>query len=168
MEAIRILVPEDAETFRDIRLEGLFESPDSFGLTYEEYLIRDIEVIKRGLEAKSGSFTLGAFDSSSQLIGVIGFVQEQSIKFKHKGFVWGMYVRSGYRNQGVGRRLVEQVIEQAKQIEDLEQINLCVVVGNENAKSLYELIGFHVYGMEKRALKHNGKYYDEELMTLWL
>jgi len=43
-----------------------------------------------------------------------------------------------------------------------------VVVDNKNAKKLYESIGFEIYGLEKRALKYNGIYYDEELMTFWL
>ncbi|MFB4320858.1 GNAT family N-acetyltransferase [Priestia sp. BR_2] len=169
MEGIRILLPEDAETFRDIRLEGLLNSPESFGITHEEYQSRDIEVIRSGLNRTSDSFTLGTFDSENQMIGLVGFKQEQAIKFKHKGFIWGMYVnKPRYRSQGVGKRLIIKVIEIAKQNKGLEQINLCVVVGNQNAKRLYESIGFKVYGIERRALKHNGIDYDEELMTLWL
>lgn len=168
MVEIRTLYKEDAEIFRAIRIEGLIHSPESFGLTYEEYQRRDIEVIRTGLNSTSNSFTLGAFNSNNQIVGIVGFKQEQSIKFKHKGFIWGMYVKPEYRSQGIGRRLILKSIELAKQNKGLEQINLCVVVGNQSAKKLYESVGFNVYGIERRALKHNGIYYDEELMTMWV
>ena len=31
-----------------------------------------------------------------------------------------------------------------------------------------EAVGFEMYGYERRAMKHNGTYYDEELMTYWI
>lgn len=168
MEAIRILAPEDAEVFRDMRLKGLLDSPESFGSTYEVEANRDIDFFRMRIHQASDSFVLGAFDQDGQLIGVVGFKQEHTIKLRHKGLIWGMYVMPGYRSQGVGRRLMEKAIELANQIDGLEQINLSVVTGNQGAKKLYESLGFLVYGIEKRALKHQGIYDDEELMTLWL
>jgi RimJ/RimL family protein N-acetyltransferase len=47
-------------------------------------------------------------------------------------------------------------------------MNLTVVSDNHPAKRLYESLGFETYGVERRALKYNGQYYDEDLMVLWL
>ncbi|CRI00648.1 Uncharacterised protein [Streptococcus pneumoniae] len=45
---------------------------------------------------------------------------------------------------------------------------LDVVVGNDAAKKLYESLGFQTYGVQERSLKHNGQYWDEEHMVLFL
>ncbi|COR37397.1 Uncharacterised protein [Streptococcus pneumoniae] len=45
---------------------------------------------------------------------------------------------------------------------------LDVVVGNVGAKKLYESLGFQTYGVQERSLKHNGQYWDEEHMVLFL
>jgi ribosomal protein S18 acetylase RimI-like enzyme len=74
-----------------------------------------------------------------------------------------MYVRPSARKVGVGRRLVETIIEFARQ--RVELIQLAVVSDNEPARRVYERLGFVEYGLEKKALKQDGRYYDEVLMA---
>jgi ribosomal protein S18 acetylase RimI-like enzyme len=74
-----------------------------------------------------------------------------------------MYVRPGSRKFGVGRRLVETVLDLAP--EWIEVIQLAVVRDNEPARRLYIRLGFVEYGIEARALKQDGRYYDEVLMA---
>ena len=93
-----------------------------------------------------------------------GFLGREGIKDKHKGMLWGMYVRPNARNMGVGRRLVETVIAFAR--ERVELLQLAVVSENEEARRLYASLGFVEYGIERRALKQHGRYYDEILMAI--
>jgi ribosomal protein S18 acetylase RimI-like enzyme len=74
-----------------------------------------------------------------------------------------MYVRPSARRAGVGRRLVEAIVELAHQ--RVELIQLAVVSDNQQARRLYERLGFVEYGIEKKALKHDGRYSDEVLMA---
>jgi ribosomal protein S18 acetylase RimI-like enzyme len=74
-----------------------------------------------------------------------------------------MYVRPQSRRAGVGRRLVETIIDFAR--ERVELIQLSVVTDNEQARRLYASLGFVEYGIEKNALKQDGRYYDELLMA---
>ena len=74
-----------------------------------------------------------------------------------------MYVRPSARKAGLGRRLVETIVEFARQ--RVELIQLSVVSDNEQARRLYERLGFLEYGIEKKALKQDGRYYDEVLMA---
>ena len=74
-----------------------------------------------------------------------------------------MYVRPSARKAAVGRRLVETIIEFARH--RVELIQLAVVSDNEEARRLYERLGFLEYGIEKKALKQDGHYYDEVLMA---
>jgi RimJ/RimL family protein N-acetyltransferase len=47
-------------------------------------------------------------------------------------------------------------------------VQLTVVSVNEAARRLYSAMGFVEYGYEKRALKHDGRYFDEVLMVKFL
>jgi RimJ/RimL family protein N-acetyltransferase len=63
----------------------------------------------------------------------------------------------------VGRKLAEAVIDYARQ--NVEILQLDVVSENEAARQLYASLGFVEYGIERKALKQNGRYYDEVLMA---
>jgi RimJ/RimL family protein N-acetyltransferase len=77
--------------------------------------------------------------------------------------LWAMYVRSTARKSGLGRILVAAVLDHARG--RVEMVQLAVVSENEAARRLYEAMGFVEYGYEKRALKQDGRYYDEILMV---
>jgi RimJ/RimL family protein N-acetyltransferase len=104
----------------------------------------------------------GAF-RSTEIVGMAGFMVREGAKDAHKGMLWGMYVRAGSRNAGVGRRLATAVIDFAR--EQVELLQLAVVRDNEPARRLYASLGFVEYGIERKALKQNGHYYDEILMA---
>ncbi|WP_116233623.1 GNAT family N-acetyltransferase [Paenibacillus sp. VMFN-D1] len=70
--------------------------------------------------------------------------------------------------KGIGKSLVQKLINKAKHCEGLEQINLTVISNNNAAKRLYETIGFVTYGTEQNALKNGYQYWDENLMVLRL
>ena len=105
---------------------------------------------------------LGAF-RNAELVAVAGFAVQQGQKSAHKGILWGMYVRPGARKASVGRRLVEAICDLAR--EQVELIQLSVVRDNEQARNLYARLGFLEYGVEKNALKQDGRYYDSVLMA---
>jgi len=59
-----------------------------------------------------------------------------------------------------------QAIIAAGQQADLALLHLAVTRGNEAARRLYLGLGFQIYGVERRALRVDGVWYDEELMML--
>jgi len=161
---IRQLSPADFAAFWPVRLLALQESPQAFGAAYEESLaLPEHEAIGR-LSPKDGGFVLGAF--GSDLLGIAGLARHSGAKVRHKGYIWGVYVVPSARGTGVARRLMEQLLEQCRTIDGLEEVTLSVVTSNASAKRLYQSLGFAVYGLEKRALKIDGEYFDEELMAL--
>jgi RimJ/RimL family protein N-acetyltransferase len=104
----------------------------------------------------------GAFQGA-EIVGIAGLVIRQGQKEAHKGLLVSMYVRAAARKSGVGRRLAEAVIDLARQ--HVELIQLGVVSDNQAARRLYLLLGFVEYGVEEKALKQDGRYYDEVLMA---
>jgi ribosomal protein S18 acetylase RimI-like enzyme len=159
---IRQLTAADAESFRELRLEGLHLNPEAFGSTYE---FEKDQPLERYTGWLTNSTVFGAFQKS-QLIGTASFTQLSGLKDSHKGLLRAMYVRPTHRRSGAGRQLVQAVIETARQ--KVEQIQLAVVSDNQPALRLYHSLGFRQYGLEKNALKHNGIYSDEILMSLEL
>jgi len=153
------MMPADAAQYREIRLEGLKCSPEAFGSTYETESVQPLSSFSKRL---GGSAVFGAF-RGAELLGIAGFAVRNGLKEAHKGLLWGMYVRPDARKAGVGRRLVEAVIDFARQ--RVELLQLSVVSDNEQARRLYAHLGFVEYGVEKNSLKQHGRYYDEILMA---
>ncbi|KMP36463.1 acetyltransferase [Bacillus cereus] len=164
---IRLLTKEDAKQYWELRLQALQVNPEAFVTTYEE-AIRQQNPIKRvenNLTAAT-SCTFGAFNEKNQLVGVVTLLTEEKEAYKHKGHIVAMYVDASNRRSGLARELIRKAIERAREM-NLEQLTLGVVSKNEPAKKLYESMGFQTYGIEKRALKINGVYSDDEYMVLF-
>ncbi|MDM5428223.1 GNAT family N-acetyltransferase [Bacillus sp. SIMBA_074] len=165
---IRLLSKVDAEQYWELRLQALQVNPEAFITTYEEAVSQEnpLERVASNLSSNS-SCTFGAFNEENQLIGVVTLLTEEKQAYKHKGHIVAMYVDAQNRRNGLARELIANAIQRARVIE-LEQLNLGVVSTNEPAKKLYESMGFKTYGIEKRAIKINGVYSDDEYMVLFL
>jgi ribosomal protein S18 acetylase RimI-like enzyme len=156
---IRRLTEDDAPLYREIRLDSLQKDPTAFGSTFEREITMPMEFFR---ERVAASTVLGAFQGDT-IIGVIGFMV-QTGKLGHKGMLWAMYVRPEHRNKGIGRRLVQALIDVADQ--RVEVIQLAVETENSAARNLYAAMGFVEYGLELKAMKDEARYYDCALMAL--
>jgi ribosomal protein S18 acetylase RimI-like enzyme len=156
---IRHLAQVDAAVFRDIRLEALRSSPEAFGSTFEMESAQTLDFFAGRLRS---SEMFGAFDVG-EIVGMAGLLVQPGLKEAHKGVLVSMYVRPQARRRGVGRLLAEAVMNIARQ--RVELLHLAVVSGNESARQLYTGLGFVEYGIEKKSLKQDGRYYDEILMA---
>jgi ribosomal protein S18 acetylase RimI-like enzyme len=157
---MRRLLAADAEIYRDLRLTALRDSPDAFSSTYEAEKDRPLDAFASRLHE---SHVVGAF-AGPRLVGMAGFYIQPGPKHAHKGMLWGMYVRPRYRGAGLGRRLVDAIIEHAR--ERVELLQLFVVSDNLAARRLYQSLGFVEYGIERHATKYRGEYHDDVLMAL--
>ncbi len=165
---LRKLTEEDTEALWNLRLRALQDNPEAFGSTYEETLQRGKESFRQRLrQPHEQTFFLGAFAEES-LVGMVGFYRENGLKSQHKGYIISMYTAPEQRGKGIGKALVAEAIAQTRKIQGLEQLLLAVVTTNDAARRLYRSLGFEVYGLEPRALKQDGQYWDEELMILRL
>ena len=155
---IRQLGPEDAAQFQSVRLRGLRESPEAFGSTYEEEVGSPLEAIAARLERASvppRRVVLGAF-ADDALIGVVGCYQEAKAKVQHKAVIWGMYVSPEARGQGLGRRLLESALAEARTWPNVERVVITVVERVRGARELYLSAGFELFGREPDALRQGG------------
>lgn len=162
---IRNIRVEEAKGYWELRLEALQKHPAAFGAAYEESVLLPMEEVEKRIGQDSSNYILGAFTAEGQLIGTVGFKREQSLKLKHKAFIWGVYVSENYRGEGIAKQLMVEVIHRGKQLEGLKQVTLSVVTTNGAALDLYRKLGFESYGVERNALEYKSQGYDEEMMV---
>lgn len=157
---IRQLSRADAASFRAIRLEGLEKYPAAFTASFENELTHPLSRFEDQLDR---SFVLGA-DTHDRLVGVAGFYVEGAEKTRHRGTLWGMYVREDARRSGLARRLIEDILIHARL--QVEEVVLSVEAGNGAAIACYEQAGFSVIARDSRALKIGNAYFDLLLMKI--
>lgn len=163
----KILQAKDAKAYWNLRLMTLRESPDSFLLTMEEELNKAFPIKKISNQLKDPyRTTIGCFMNDT-LIGAVTLQREFYLKLQHKGSVLSFFIKEEYRNKGIGRKMLQMIIDMAIEYK-LEQLILSVVSTNSKAIGLYESFGFSIYGKEPNSLKWNNRYYDELHMILTL
>lgn len=153
---VRRLTEADARAYRDIRLAALEEYPETFQATYEAAMDLPLEAyaVRLQMYALFGGFV------NDDLQGFLGFTPLRNPKIAHKGVLWGMYVAPGARGTGLAAAMVGAALDHAR--DHVEQVLISVIADNARARRFYDRMGFEVYGVEPRALKIGGKYYDEE------
>lgn len=159
--------PESIAPYRELRLRGLSEHPESFGETPDNFKRRSDEQILERVRAQAelGGFILAAVSKSGDLIGTAGLAVNETGKTRHRGMLWGMYVAPECRGQGVAQALIEELLRRAESVSDLEQVHLSVVTSNHPAVRLYEKMGFSTYGTDPSVLKVGDESFDEYLMV---
>ncbi|NRG30922.1 GNAT family N-acetyltransferase [Niallia circulans] len=160
------LHPDDAEAYFALRLEALQINPEAFGSSYEEEKDYPLSRTQSRL-SDPASYVYGAF-VEKDLVGVVTLMRETKIKMSHRANIYAVYVTPKRRGKGVAKQLLKATIEKSRDLQGIEQVYLAVVAENTAAKKVYRAFGFETYGIDRKAIKINGKYYDEELMVLYL
>ncbi len=114
------------------------------------------------------NFVLGAFEGDL-LLGVAGLHREETFKQRHRALVWSVYVRAEARGRGLGRQLMGLVIAESRKMDRLEILTLEVSSTQNQARSLYQSLGFVSTGGSSRLYKlPDNSYVASEDMELWL
>lgn len=168
---IRPLEIDDFAMFLEIQREALVQSPELFGSDYEWFESLSILSKEQRYEKYMNfpyQYILGAVDDDGNIAGMIGYSSEDSSKTRHKGTVWGLFVRPEYRGKGIATIMVMSVLETAQDMLDVEQVQLAVSTQNEASYGLYLRLGFNVFGTELHAMKIGDSYVDEYHMVKFL
>jgi ribosomal protein S18 acetylase RimI-like enzyme len=161
---VRLLSRADEPAFRRVRLDALRLHPTAFGANYaDEVRVTPSALAARLLEPPSYMF--GGFAADGMLVGTTALRLQESAKSRHKGSVFAVYVDAAHRGSGLARALLEAAIARACDAR-LSVLHLTVTLGNDAARRLYVELGFRPYGIERRGLRVDGVFLDEELMAL--
>jgi RimJ/RimL family protein N-acetyltransferase len=169
MFTIRPLTPTDLPAYKALRDEALRTAPEAFTSDYASSVHAPAEHYAARLgSAQSGHFIIGAFDAAGELLGSIALESEQRLHKRHCANVVGMMVAPTAQKQGIAAQLVAACATLARANAQLEQLVLTVTASNTHVVRLYERAGYVAYGLQPRAIKVAGMYYDKLLMLLEL
>lgn len=161
---IKRLEPADAGVYRALMLRAYSEHDTAFTSTFEERANKPIEWWSKRLQDPT-TVTLGAFDLGDSLIGTVRLEAYQRVRERHKIQLTAMYVMKDYAGKGIGRRLLDDALTEARRLNAMELINLTVTADNLAAVRLYSKFGFQTFGRETRAVKAAHAYLDK--LHMW-
>ena len=101
--------------------------------------------------------------ANGEVIGGAG-CQTLGVPHAHVGAV-GMAVSRGWQGRGVGRRLLQAVVDQGERWLGLRRLELEVYTDNVPAKALYESFGFQPEGIRRANAWRHGGFADSLVMA---
>lgn len=106
-------------------------------------------------------------ERSSNIIGQCEISNVDWDAASHVGNL-GIIVRKNYRDEGIGRKLIDLAIRESKKLNEKEKIILSCFASNKRALYLYKSMGFQTVGLRKKQFLIEDNYYDEVLMELFI
>lgn len=153
--------------YRDLMLQGFRDHPDAFTSTFEERESMPPSWWQARLGAlETSSLVIGAVQSDGTLVGIVGLEFNERQKTRHVAVLFGMQVAPQARSKGIGRMLVEAVLETASTRDELTVVRLTVSEGNTAAQQLYANCGFVEFGYEPQAIRSGDGYVGKH--HLWI
>ena len=172
--SIQFLTKDNVSDYADLRLKSYQDDPYAFSESYEDEKLKPIsdfeaELILQGDPPEQ--YMLGAYDDQDNLVGFVKFRRDRRSKARHKSMIHAMYVDPSVRSHGVGKLLVDKVIELALAQSGLEQIHLWVLHSekSKSAAAFYRRCGFVSQGPKvNQDLKVGDTYIDAEYMVYYI
>jgi ribosomal protein S18 acetylase RimI-like enzyme len=163
---VRRLGVPDAPRYRALRLESFRQFPHAHRTDYDEAAAQPLAWTENRLCAP-GEYWFGAFDGI-ELVGAVGLRTQEIKKIRHVAKLLALAVDGRRQRQGIGRMLVAHLLDFARSLGHIEQVQLTVNDGNEKAERLYDAFGFEQFGLEREAILQGGEYHAKQHRQLFL
>ena len=159
---IRPIKLEDAAGVNELRrMDGVREN--ILGITSER-VVRSEDFIK-GLSENDHQFVAEVDENGAKkIVGCAGMMVSRNPRMRHSAGL-GIMVHADYQGKGIGRAMMEKLIDLADNWLMLARVELTVFADNEKAVKLYESLGFVKEGVKKYGAIRAGKYADEYYMA---
>jgi len=157
---VRIAGLDDSQKLLDLK-RSYIKNTKTIPMKLDEYpndLKNELSLIAEYINSQNSILLVAEFNS--ELIGNIDLTGSKRSKMFHTAMI-GMGIKEKWRNQGLGRILIESVIEWAKENSEIELIWLDVYASNELGYNLYKNTGFKVSGIIKGFFKEGTEYKDK-------
>lgn len=161
---IRRVKLEDALTILHIQTEVVSEG--DFLITVPEEFNKTLEQQRGWIETilQNDKETMLVAEVSNEIVGWIVFTSPNRIRLSHTGSI-GMMIKKDYRSMGIGKLLMEGMLNWAVQNPFIEKVSLGVFSTNERAIALYKSMGFIEEGRKIKEFKMGtNEFVDDVLM----
>ena len=139
--------------------DNLSFGPGEFGYT----LAQEEETLRNMAKGDNTLYIAGVLNN--EIVSVVTFSGGHRPRIRHRG-EFGLSVRKGYWNLGIGGLMLDALIDWAKSSGVITKINLRVRCDNGPAIRLYEMKGFLKEGTIRKDGLIRGEYFDYDFMGL--
>ncbi|MGM0852716.1 MAG: N-acetyltransferase family protein [Bacillota bacterium] len=161
---IRTALIEDAEAVLDIQREVIKEKAyfiavsEEFNKTVEEHQAWIKKIIEHERE------TMFVAEFNGKVVGWIVFRSQERKRMHHTGSI-AIMLQKDYRNKGIGKLLINEILSWAERHPVIEKVSLGTFSTNSRAIELYNKLGFVEEGRKVKEFKiSEDKYVDDVLM----
>lgn len=164
---VREALPSDAEAMVGFHAELLRSKPLILWEDGEPIFTaekRQAQLV--AAQGRENEITLVA-EHAGRLVGQVSFRSGERRRVRHAGEL-GISVAADWQGRGVGRALMQDLLDWCRERGVVRKISLGVVAGNEAALALYRSLGFAEEGRVRRGIRIDGRFEDEIKMGLWI
>lgn len=153
----------DAKAVLELQKEVLLES--EFMISVIEEFEETTEQIKNWIEKilENDKENLIVAESKEKIVGLIVFRSKSTKRLSHTGNFTTM-VKKEYRNQGIGKLLIKELLNWAESNPLLEKVSLGVLSTNQRAIELYKSMGFIEEGRKIKEVKLSDDLYVDDIL----
>jgi RimJ/RimL family protein N-acetyltransferase len=157
---LKLLDPDDFETFKRIRLEALRAAPEAFASSAAEWEnLSDEEWRQRLMNTPVVvSFRDG------EPVGIMGLMRQRASKMAHRATIIMVYLRDSERGGGYAVGMLNLLLDHARAL-GIRQVELAVSAENPAAIRFYQREGFYEIGRIPAGFVHEGREIDEIVMA---
>ncbi|WP_121615417.1 GNAT family N-acetyltransferase [Virgibacillus halodenitrificans] len=165
-EKIVIRTANTKDAPRILQIEREVVSEESFLITSLEEFDKTVDQQSDWIEKMihNDRETMLVAEYPGQVVGWIVFMSQNRIRLSHTGS-FGMMIEKNFRNMGIGKLLINGILDWAEVNPYIEKVSLGVFSTNKRAIALYKKMGFIEEGRKVREFKiSDTEYVDDVLM----
>ena len=153
----------DAEAVLELEKEVLAENEFMISVfeEFEETLEQKRSWIQKILDNEREHLIVA--EINGEVVGLIVFRSKSTKRLSHTGSFTAM-VKKEYRNQGIGKLLIKELLSWAEQNPLIEKVSLGVLSTNQRAIQLYKSMGFVEEGRKIKEVKFCEDLYIDDIL----
>ncbi len=150
---LRPAIESDAEEMLAFRIKTIGET--DFLMQYPEEMAdytleKQLNFINRMIDSPNDKMFTAVVEGKIAGTGQVSF--NSRIKTRHRASI-GIALMKEYWGLGIGSAIFEEIIKTAKERDDVLQLELEVIQGNERAMALYKKFGFETVAEKPDAIR---------------
>ena len=166
---IRKLNPNDAESFKKLRLVCLKNNPISWLSSYADESHKPTVFFQNRITSANTPGVGGYYGlfENSKLIGLAQLSTNSLLKKRHIVYIFELMVLPNKRRKGAATKLIKYLLKIVRHDNNVEKVFLYVNSKNYTAISFYNNLGFeNITTLEKAVKEMDNTYQDELIFSL--
>lgn len=167
MNIIENLSPDRWEEYKNIKIASIENENLAFSESLDKLKGKTEEEWRKELETldEEGGILLFVEDENSVIIGFAGAHVHKNSRLAHNAFLSNLYVKSEFRNLGLGKRLTEErTIVLKRKYPEVVNLHCEIVTTQVASVEIHKKMGFVITGEIKNLFKIDGEFYSEYWM----